>query len=329
MEVKATMDTGATASFISEELADRLRAVVEVVATRREVRMADGRFEEVTSLLEVDVGLGERTVRMQLLILHNIIDALVLGWDFLTKVGARIACAGLSATIPAGQLVRSNAREKLSVAVVERTTDFAEEDIDGFLKAELADLGRVQGTSTVAVHRITMKDDQPVKQRYYPKNPKMQVEINAKVDELLQKGCIEPSRSPYSSPIVMVKKKTGQWRLCVDFRQINAVREGCVPDANDQLHSGSTKGGEIHKQSGFEGRVLADSVGSSKSAIYGIYGAGKGPVPMESNAFRTALRIGNVPAGVGPGDRTRDDATRICVPGRHNCDRTDTTRAQA
>ncbi|XP_043062843.1 uncharacterized protein LOC122319525 [Drosophila yakuba] len=39
----------------------------------------------------------------------------------------------------------------------------------------------------------------------------MHVEINAKVDELLQKGCIEPFR--YSSPIVMVKKKTGQWRV--------------------------------------------------------------------------------------------------------------------
>jgi len=44
----------------------------------------------------------------------------------------------------------------------------------------------------------------------------MQVKINAKVDELL------PSKSQYSSPKVMVKKKTGQWRLCVDFRQINA-----------------------------------------------------------------------------------------------------------
>jgi len=39
---------------------------------------------------------------------------------------------------------------------------------------------------------------------YYPKNPKMQ-EINPKVDQLLEKECIEP-----------------QWRLCVDFRQINA-----------------------------------------------------------------------------------------------------------
>jgi len=35
-------------------------------------------------------------------------------------------------------------------------------------------------------------------------------------------GFIEHSKSPYSSPIVMVKKRTGKWRLCVDFRQINA-----------------------------------------------------------------------------------------------------------
>jgi len=47
-------------------------------------------------------------------------------------------------------------------------------------------------------------------------------EINAKVDELLQMVFIEHSKRPYSSPIVMVKKKTGKWRLCVDFRQINA-----------------------------------------------------------------------------------------------------------
>jgi len=122
-------------------------------------------------------------------------------------------CAGLSVTISVCSAGQSRAREKLSVAIVERAANFSEEDVDEFLRSELTSLGSVQGTSTVAVHRITMKDDQPVKQRYYPKNPKMQVEINANVDELLEKGCIELSKSPYSSPIVMVTKKTGQWRL--------------------------------------------------------------------------------------------------------------------
>ena len=43
--------------------------------------------------------------------------------------------------------------------------------------------------------------------------------------KLLRKWCsqgvVRPSRSPYSSPIVLVKKKDGTWRLCVDYRQLN------------------------------------------------------------------------------------------------------------
>ncbi|EDW45836.1 GM26656 [Drosophila sechellia] len=112
---RATVDTGATARFISEELADRLQAAGEVLPTRREVRMADGRYEDVTLMIEVDIGLGERTVRMLLLILLNIIDALVLGWDFLTRVGARVECAGLTVTIPVCSTGQSRPKEKLSV----------------------------------------------------------------------------------------------------------------------------------------------------------------------------------------------------------------------
>jgi len=65
----------------------------------------------------------------------------------------------------------------------------------------------MKGTSNMAEHQITMKDDIPIKQRYYRKNPKVQGEINARVDELLQMGYVEHSTSPYSFPIVMVKKR--------------------------------------------------------------------------------------------------------------------------
>ncbi|XP_070854162.1 uncharacterized protein [Drosophila suzukii] len=106
------------------------------------------------------------------------------------------------------------------------------------------------GTSNMAAHLIKMKDDKPIKQRYYPKNTKIQGKNNAKVDELLQMGFIEHSISPYSSPIVMVKKKIGKWRLCVDFRQINAKS---VMDASHKLHPGSTKGSAVHQQFGPEG----------------------------------------------------------------------------
>jgi len=83
------------------------------------------------------------------------------------------------------------AEEKLSVAVVQQVNEL--DDATAFLEAELADFSTMTGTSNMAEHQIKMKDDSPFKQRYYPKNPKIQAEINAKVDELLQLGFIEHS----------------------------------------------------------------------------------------------------------------------------------------
>ncbi|KAL7724013.1 hypothetical protein ACLKA6_018954 [Drosophila palustris] len=84
--------------------------------------------------------------------------------------------------------------------------------IDQFLRQEITTFASMTRTSPITEHRIVLHDDRPIKQRYFQKNPKMQEEINNQIDELLAKGCIKPSNSPHSAPIVMVKK-TGKWRL--------------------------------------------------------------------------------------------------------------------
>ncbi len=100
--------------------------------------------------------------------------------------------------------------------------------IQTFLEEELQGFRELHGPSTAAQHRIVMTDERPFKIRYAPRNPAMQAIIDAKVNELLANGCIEPSRSAYSSPMTLTPKKNGTWSLCIDFRHLNNKSD---PDA--------------------------------------------------------------------------------------------------
>ncbi|XP_060170844.1 uncharacterized protein LOC132601798 [Lycium barbarum] len=71
-------------------------------------------------------------------------------------------------------------------------------------------------------HKIILKDGvPPVNVRPYRYAASQKDEIEKMIAEMLESGVIRPSVSTYSSPIVMVKKKDGSWRLCIDYRQLN------------------------------------------------------------------------------------------------------------
>jgi len=63
----------------------------------------------------------------------------------------------------------------------------------------------------------------PISKRPYRMPPKELAELKIQLQELLDKGYIRPSTSPWGCPTLFVKKKDGSLRLCVDYRPLNAV----------------------------------------------------------------------------------------------------------
>lgn len=63
----------------------------------------------------------------------------------------------------------------------------------------------------------------PISKAPYRMAPAEMKELKAQLDELLEKGYIRPSSSPWGAPVLFVKKKDGSLRLCIDYRELNNV----------------------------------------------------------------------------------------------------------
>jgi len=95
------------------------------------------------------------------------------------------------------------------------------------------------GVTDLITHHIRTSDEIPVRAKPYPVPYKLREALQGEVQDMLDTGIIRESRSPYASPVVVVKKRDGTYRVCVDYSQLNKkVEFDPMPmsTAEDLLH---------------------------------------------------------------------------------------------
>ena len=88
------------------------------------------------------------------------------------------------------------------------------------------------GHATACKHNIDVAEAPPARQRLRRQPPAHQAAVDKHVQSMLEQGIIEPAQSPWAANLVMVLKKTGEYRCCVDYRALNNVTKKdayCLP----------------------------------------------------------------------------------------------------
>ena len=120
------------------------------------------------------------------------------------------------------------------------------------LSSSQTDLGR----TNLVQHEIKLTDDTPFKDPYRRIPPSMYEEVRLHLKEMLEADAIRPSQSPYSSNVLLVRKKDGSVRFCIDFRKLNSrtVRDAyTLPRIDDTIDTliGSKYFSKLDLRSGY------------------------------------------------------------------------------
>ena len=100
--------------------------------------------------------------------------------------------------------------------------------LDSFSEAFAKDKNDL-GSCNLVKHHIDTGDERPFKQKLRRFPLAHQEEIERQVKQLAEKKIISPSNSSYGSNVLLVKKKDGTWRMCIDYRQLNRQTKNLDP----------------------------------------------------------------------------------------------------
>ncbi|KAA0063300.1 Ty3/gypsy retrotransposon protein [Cucumis melo var. makuwa] len=237
-EVVVLIDCGATHNFIAEKLVEKLQLPMKETPNYGVILGSGTSIKGKGVCDKVELWLGDCKVTDSFLPLElGGVDA-ILGMQWLHSIGTtEVDWKNLILTFfeqgNKGYLVECRALEKEDMEDREADTQFTETE-EGRMAAIISKFSdvferpnRLPPQRGIEHHIYLKQGADPVNVRPYRYAHHQKEEMKRLVDEMLTSGIIRPSTSPYSSPVLLVRKKDGSWRFCVDYRALNNVT---VPD---------------------------------------------------------------------------------------------------
>ncbi|KAF5808599.1 putative nucleotidyltransferase, Ribonuclease H [Helianthus annuus] len=248
---RVLFDSGADESFVDHKFCKLLNMPVKTLNVNYEVELADGTIETVSTVLDgCVISIKNHSFPLSLLPFKLAGFDIVLGMDWLSHNQAQIVCNRKQVVIktPSGDslTIRGDTQYGLpeqvtmlkdSKCLKKGCVIYMEQVIFDEPKPKIEDIPVISEYPEVFPEdlpglppdrQVEFRIDiipgaAPVARAPYRLAPTEMKELRTQLDELLAKGFIKPSSSPWGAPVLFVKKKDGSMRLCIDYRELNKV----------------------------------------------------------------------------------------------------------
>ncbi|KAJ0800591.1 putative nucleotidyltransferase, Ribonuclease H [Helianthus annuus] len=303
--VTVLFDSGADTSYMSMKMSNLLKRTPTPLDTKHVVELANGKSVEATQVVKgCSIVLAGQTFSIDLIpIVLGSFDV-VIGMDWLSQHHAEILCKEKVIRIPRSSqeplevqgdksgavvgiisyLKAQKCLRKGHTAILALVTDASAKEkkledipvVRDFPQVFPEDLPGLPPHRQVEFQIELAPGAAPIARAPYRLAPTELEELSKQLQELLEKGFIRPSSSPWGAPVLFVKKKDGTFRMCIDYRELNKVTVKNryplprIDDLFDQLQ-GSCYYSKIDLRSGYHQlRVRDEDV--SKTAFRTRYG---------------------------------------------------------
>lgn len=178
--------------------------------------VANGTICECIGVIQAPVQLLHKIKIIDILVVPDLPHGIILGLDFWKQMEI----------VPdlKNDVWHFSSVNVPEIATLNSSADLTPEQqkqLDALIQSRMSSIKNLGCTNLVEHEIIT--DSMPIKQRYYPVSPMVQKQIDLELNNMLEQDIVEPSRSSWSSPVLLVTKKDGTYRFVVDYRQLNKV----------------------------------------------------------------------------------------------------------